>query len=113
MHCCAGGKQATSPAVSILSTSPSWDLGENMRKEWDYKNERSSISINRNFKLEKEKEKNHLCMLGKQPPCPHGFCKGFAIHGAGAQVGGQSDGGEGGGGGGGRGRCLSAPVTRI
>ena len=52
-------------------------------------------------------------MLGKQPSCPHGFCEGFPIHGAGAQVGGQADGGEGGGGGGGRGRCLSAPVTRI
>ena len=52
-------------------------------------------------------------MLGKQSPSPHGFCEGFAIHGAGAQVGGQSDCGEGGGGGGGRWRRLSAPMTRI
>ena len=73
--------------------------------------ERSSISIDRNLKF--NNEKNHLCMLGKKPPSPHSFSEGFAIHGAGAQVGGQSDGGEGGGGGGGRGRCLSAPVTRI
>lgn len=72
----------------------------------------ATLTNDRDFQLERDMEKNHLCMLGKQPPSPHGFCERFAIHGAGAQVGGQADCGKGGGRRG-RGRCLSAPVTRI
>ena len=67
-----------------------------MRNEKDYGKDRSIITDDRDFQLERDMEENHLCVLGKQPPSPHGFCERFAIHGAGAQVSGQSDCGKGG-----------------